>query len=114
MSQQPDTRVRIVQCLCPKRHCIMATAYTPADITDDDAVEEMRDSINSMIARGVLDPWCGICAATDWHYEVGQTAFATMEVAAPDRARKKGPQSSTEGPYKNDAAYYRTLYATPA
>jgi hypothetical protein len=80
---QPDNRVRVVQCLCPKRHAIMAIAYVPGDIIDEDVVEGMRDEINSMKLRGVIDSWCGICGATDWHFEVGQTAFATMEEAKP-------------------------------
>jgi hypothetical protein len=83
VSQSPDARIRIVQCLCPKRHAIMAIAYTPADITDADVTEALTSQIRSMVQHGVLDPWCGICGSTTWHVEVGQTAFATMEEATP-------------------------------
>jgi hypothetical protein len=83
MSKEPDKRIRIVQCLCPKRHAILAIAYTPADLTDDDVTEALTSQVRSMIQHGVLDPWCGICGATAWHCEIGQTAFATMEEAAP-------------------------------
>jgi hypothetical protein len=83
VSQEPDTRVRIVQCLCPRRHAIIAVAYTPAEITDDDVVEGLKSQIKSMIFSGVLDSWCGICGATAWHFEIGQTPFATMDEAKP-------------------------------
>jgi hypothetical protein len=63
----------------------MALAFTPANHSDEEMVDELSSQVTSLIARGVFNPWCDICKAkvSAWHYEVGQTPFATLEEATP-------------------------------
>jgi hypothetical protein len=87
--------VRIVQCLCPSRHCIMAIAYLPGitstpDVSDEDitlteanAADHLRLMVEDAVGAGWLDPWCGICRSRDFHYEDGRTAFQTLAEAYP-------------------------------
>lgn len=81
--------VRLVQCLCPARHAIMATAYEPETIKPEDAIAALRRAIAGALRIGALNPWCGICGARDsqWAYEDNQTRFHTIEDAKPELAR---------------------------
>lgn len=79
------SRVWIAQCLCPQRHCILASAGEADDATaaEKTVVAELRKQMDALLLAGVLNPWCGLCkaAAADWHYEVGRTRFASMDEA---------------------------------
>jgi hypothetical protein len=79
--------VWIAQCLCPARHCILASA----GVAEDDAGAEffvtgpLRQAVDDALRSGVLNPWCGLCqaGADSWRYEAGRTRFRTMDEAMP-------------------------------
>lgn len=75
--------VRIVQLLCPSRHCVVATAY---ESEDGEPIPEFTDRLRaSFEARVVkeLNPWCGLCRSTALTYEDEPTVFRTMAEALP-------------------------------
>jgi hypothetical protein len=73
--------VYLTQCLCPKRHAIIATA------TEDKEQGEQncRDSIRTMLNCQIIDPWCGICYAppSEWAYETREIPGKTLEEVMP-------------------------------
>ena len=79
--------VWICQCLCPDRHCILASA-AEAD-TEAEAVElvraPLRRRIVELLGSGTMNPWCALCGANraTWRYELRRTRFSTMEQAMP-------------------------------
>jgi hypothetical protein len=75
--------VLLAQCLCPRRHCILAAA---ADDRDAEALRQvLMDGVRRLLLTKALHPWCGLCGAGEgsWTYEVGRTRFATLEEARP-------------------------------
>ena len=94
--------IRIVQCLCgAKRHCILGITYEPgitaaqADfgscdditLTEANAAGYLRSVMEGVIARKLLDPWCGICGSREFVYEDARTRFKTMDEAQPEIQR---------------------------
>lgn len=79
--------VWICQCLCPDRHCILATAGE-AD-TETEAAESVRTPLRrqivGLLGSGAMNPWCALCGANraTWRYELRRTAFATLDEAVP-------------------------------
>lgn len=87
--------VRLVQCLCPQRHAIIAVAYVPGEtaaqehvsgpdditLTEETAADYVRGIVEEMVHRGSMNPWCGICGSRDLFYEDAPTRFATMDEA---------------------------------
>jgi len=69
----------ICQYLCPKRHCIIGMAYDSADYSEKE-IETML-----LEAGGVLnfEPRCGICGASDLHFEHEKSIFESIEQAKP-------------------------------
>jgi hypothetical protein len=86
-TQPQPQRVWIAQCLCPQRHCILASgAEAPNEsAAKKQALLPLQEAIEAMLQSGEINPWCGICYAPTekWHYEVGCTAFATLTEAMP-------------------------------
>jgi hypothetical protein len=84
------TRVWIAQCLCPQRHCILATAGEAQDQDRREAKAKiegpLHERVAAELAAGVLNPWCDLCRspATSWTYELGRTRFRTMAQAKPE------------------------------
>jgi hypothetical protein len=73
--------VYIAQCLCPRRHCILALAYeSRAGETGEQAEATAKKLLD---IKTWLDPWCGLCQEKRprWHVEVKATAWQTMEEA---------------------------------
>jgi hypothetical protein len=62
---------KLVQCLCPSRHCILALAFR--DIPDDTAVELLQSQVSAALGSTGFNPYCGLCGASadKWIYEVG-------------------------------------------
>lgn len=76
---------KLVQCLCPARHCILALAFRE-DVPDADAIAHMQVTIRAALGDRPIDetlrkafgfmqqlnPWCGLCGAKaeTWMYEV--------------------------------------------
>ena len=79
--------VWICQCLCPGRHCMMATVGEAESETEAEIAVRtpLRRKIVEALSAGILNPWCAMCGANraTWKYEVSRTRFATMEDAIP-------------------------------
>ena len=82
-------RVYLVQCLCPSRHCIMASpTVLPAQAAESEqetAKEPLRTLLTEAINGRLINPWCELCKAPakDWRYEIGRTKWETLEEAMP-------------------------------
>jgi hypothetical protein len=77
----------ITQCLCPKRHCIIACAWDEAMQTKESAEALLKEAVETLIAAHDINGHCGICLNTVFNYESERTRFNTMEEAAPTLAR---------------------------
>lgn len=82
-----ERRVWIAQCLCPKRHAILAASGEADDEHEArrEVGEPLRQAVEKLVSDGTINPWCGICSAeqSTWRYEVGRTGFRTAEEARP-------------------------------
>ena len=79
-----ERRVWVAQCLCPQRHAIMAAANEARDRDHAQRLlVELERAIEDWLAKGVINPWCGICHAKQetWRYEVGRTRWETLDEA---------------------------------
>ena len=77
-------KVRIVQLLCPARHCVIGFAYLTQDGTaDPEMIRKATAMFGVMVGDGILNPWCGLCKSKDLHAEDEATVFITMEEAKP-------------------------------
>jgi hypothetical protein len=82
MSRHPEARprIRLVQLLCPHRHCIVGAAYDPADGAD--AVSLMAAIRDSMKREGI--EWrCWACGSEDLRFEDAPTRYTSMAEAKP-------------------------------
>jgi hypothetical protein len=89
------SKVRIVQLLCPQRHCIVATAYQSPD---GEVVPEITDVPQGKFAHMVelgVNPWCGICSSRDLQPEDRPTPYATLAEAAPFLRHLADAQAAT-------------------
>lgn len=73
--------VRIIQLLCPERHCLFMVAYQ----TDDgQAVPTLAEKARAFyLEKAHGDGACGICRSRDLNTEDGLTIWATTEEAKP-------------------------------
>ena len=87
----PTTHVWMTQCLCPQRHCILATMGEAAGrAAARETIEEpLRARVADLLATRELNPWCGLCGArsTTWRYELARTRWRTMAEAMPEAKR---------------------------
>jgi hypothetical protein len=89
------SKVRIVQLLCPQRHCIVATAYeSPDGEADPEMTEALRRKFGALVGAG-WNPWCGICSSRDLRPEDRPTIFATLAEAAPFLRHLADAQAAT-------------------
>lgn len=92
-------RVWLVQCLCPARHCIVATAGEATGQEEADFLrEKLREVVKDATALGHITAWCALCSATEdtWHYETGETAFLSLADARPTLSRLELEQAVTQ------------------
>jgi hypothetical protein len=101
--------VRIVQCLCPSRHCILAFAYEPGStavkrmgpepgeiiLDDTNAAQYLRSIIEQSVAKRQMNPWCGICQQRDLFYEDRISIFKTLAEAYPMLKKAEEDQRQT-------------------
>ncbi len=73
----------ITQLLCPQRHCVLASVWDDAESSADTAEPQLRDTFQSWVASGKLNPYCGLCRSETLHCETGVTPWQTMEEALP-------------------------------
>lgn len=71
--------VKIVQLLCPHRHCVMGVAYEEGRSSFEESCNAMRSAMEQI---GIHN-WCGICGSLDLQFEEHCTPFATLKEAAP-------------------------------
>ena len=94
-------KVRIVQLLCPQRHCVMALPYQ----TDNGAeIPEKTDELKKTFAELVqrfLNPWCGLCQSRNLHTEDQPTIFRTMDEARSFLEQSERDQTATAGFFRN-------------
>lgn len=86
-------KVHITQCLCPKRHCIIAIAYEEGkpvpgcgDLVFQDGQEAeagLKALVEHFVQDGQLNHWCGICHSRTFIYEDKATGFESLEAAWP-------------------------------
>jgi hypothetical protein len=76
------SRVKIAQCLCPRRHCLVAISFEEDQMTDGEAVAAIKLQFTTNAA---LNPRCGLCGAPleECGYEVGVTRFNSLREAMP-------------------------------
>lgn len=79
----PDHRVWIAQCLCPSRHCILATAFDEAVTSVLTAKAGLAVAVDYAIGAGEIDPWCGICRSPAWTIEAAPTPWRSLQEAEP-------------------------------
>jgi hypothetical protein len=89
-------KVRIVQLLCPARHCIMAFAYLADKGEVDPAVAGwLRTAFDDLCEAGRLHPWCALCHSREFRTEDGPTKWSSMEEAAPHLREIEAAQAAT-------------------
>ena len=71
--------VRIVQLLCPERHCLVAAPYEDDRMT----FRECCDALKTAFDTGGFNSHCGICGSRDLHFEDGAKEFSNLKEAAP-------------------------------
>ena len=79
-------KIRILQLLCPSRHCLMAAVY---ESPDGEPLARVVQSAKSQIARLGLPMVCGICDSTDVQFEDAVTVFRSMDEARPEVERQQ-------------------------
>jgi hypothetical protein len=89
--------VHIIQVLCPSRHCIFAISYEHPEMSDEDGVKAAKNMLNEMLAGNLINPWCALCKSEDIHnFDIGITAFKTMEEAMPHLKANEIAQMRTQ------------------
>jgi hypothetical protein len=91
------SRVWLAQCLCPKRHAILAAAAEAEDqpTAQEAIVKPLRERITEMVKSGTINPWCGLCQSPveSWRYELGRTPYRSMQEAEPSLRAAESEQS---------------------
>ena len=94
-----EPRVRLIQALCPSRHCIFGTAYEgDSEGANPQKMADFRTHAHHMVTPepegGGYDPWCAICKApiSRWTYEDSVTAWRTLEEATPELKAEEARQ----------------------
>lgn len=71
----------LTQCLCERRHCIVAGAFDDAAVPVARGARETEEMLTQMAQLG--NPWCSVCRSTRFHYETGRTPFASLDEVQP-------------------------------
>lgn len=89
------SKARIVQLLCPQRHCIVATAYESPDGAEmPEMSERLLEWFAKLLAAGA-NPWCDICHSRNLKPEDRATRFATLAEAKPHLKESALRQAAT-------------------
>jgi hypothetical protein len=80
--------IRLIQYLCPERHCIVGMAYDARERTAEDALNLLKNSL----AEAGLNPWCGICGSRNLWFEDAATKFVSLEEALPRLKEEEAKQ----------------------
>jgi hypothetical protein len=94
------SKVRIVQLLCPSRHCVVATAYESPDGAEiPEMAERLREFFADWVQRGA-NPWCGLCRSRDLHADDQPTGFSALTEAEPYLRESERRQAATRQFFK--------------
>ena len=89
------SKVRIVQLLCPQRHCIVAKAYeSPDGEPIPEITTSLVDGFALLVARGA-NAQCGLCFSRNLRPEDRPTKWATMAEALPHLEEEARRQAIT-------------------
>lgn len=92
----PTTQVWMTQCLCPQRHCILASAgEADSESTAETTIAApLRERVAVMLATREMNPWCGLCGARPgtWRFELARTRWRTIAEAMPEIKRLEDEQ----------------------
>lgn len=81
--------VRIVQLLCPSRHCIIAAVYESEDGAEKPGVA--AEFPQRLEAAG-LNASCGLCGSRELHTEDNRTEYSSVDEAMPVLQDEKARQ----------------------
>lgn len=73
------SKVYLIQLLCPKRHCVIASAFEEGQNTPDKVIEAMKQQMK----KNHINPWCGLCGSPKLNFEVAKTKFDSLVEAGP-------------------------------
>ena len=94
-------KVRIIQLLCPSRHCVIAGAYESPDGTEiAEETERLYVRFAVLVLLDGLNPWCGICQSKILAPEDRATDFTTMAEAMPFTKQSEAEQAATRAFFK--------------
>lgn len=100
-----EKRVWLAQCLCPERHCILAAADLADSAAEAQAiVASLEQAVAEVLAKGLIDPWCGLCRAPaeSWRVEVGRTAWRDLADARPVLEQVEREQRATAAAWRSN------------
>lgn len=76
--------IRIMQCLCPDRHCILAVAFDEQVTSTSEAERRLWEMIEDLVSSRILKRDCAICRRErPLHLETGTTKFKSLAEAEP-------------------------------
>jgi hypothetical protein len=88
--------IRLLQCLCPKRHGICAVFYDDEVVDGESALRGFQDIIRLALEQGLMRQRCEVCKAdVDFHYEDAKTGFKTMADAIEAGKQNEAEQAAT-------------------
>jgi hypothetical protein len=91
------SKVRIVQLLCPQRHCIMALPYeSPNGEEQSVRSAALRLTFTRLVEEKTLNPWCELCKSRELFCEDMPTKFATMDEAKAPLLAQEAAQMATQ------------------
>jgi hypothetical protein len=69
--------------------------YDPADGAFENpaaAEAKLREKVESLVAKGVLNPWCALCNSRVFRYEDRPTAFPSLAAAVAAAKQQEAAQ----------------------
>lgn len=93
-------KVRIVQLLCPARHCVLATAYESESGGElPEIAGILRSKFAALVGMGA-NPHCGLCLSKDLHTDDQPTKFSSMAEAIPQLQEQEARMALTREYFK--------------
>lgn len=94
--------IRLIKMLCPKRHCITAVAYDPAEIAPAEALKAFKEVTEVIFTEGHVNRSCGICDSRSLRCEDGATRYATLEEARKELGELEAGKLAARVYYANE------------
>ena len=113
--------VRLVQLLCPSRHCVLALPYVPGEspvpdttvfLTEENAAGFLKEGFDELVGAG-LQAWCGLCHSRELVYEDRETKFRTMDDALPELQEEAAKNNATRIAVKGGLVETATDWCAP-